>query len=302
MKSLKFTLILVLCISCTKQSKPKEVNTKSKEVIEENIISQTLKDDSILYINSINYFPKTNEFYVPLSFSKPFDNKIHDILREKTDSVIYDNGETSRERLPLNIAKEALDFRQLEEVKVYSAHHQFITNAKFKRAEYFDDLNGGFIAVFTPKDKVSENIESFYCIGMAKVHLKKIKAQTIEDEELSEKIKKELNIVPQYISRVEHIRIQPYNSILSIYAYVGLDGQAISYLTEYKNDKIAVLHMLKDEVVFNGFMPTAIEKNGKPVLLIHMILPDSDAVDEYVVATFNNSEYILEKNNLISLK
>jgi hypothetical protein len=202
----------------------------------------------------------------------------------------------------LNIAKEALDLRKLEEVKVYNANHQFISNAKFKRVEYFDELNGGFIAVFTPQEKVSENEESFYCIGKEKAPLKEIKNQTVENEELSERIKKELKIVPEYVSRIEHIRIQPYNSIFSIYAYVESNGQAVSYLTEYKNNKITVLHKLKDEVAFNGFMPTAIEKNGKPILLIHLILPDSDAVDEYVVATFDNSEYKLEKNNLISLK
>ena len=56
------------------------------------------------------------------------------------------------------------------------------------------------------------------------------------------------------------------------------------------------------EFAFDSFLPIPIERNGKPVLLINIILPNSDAVDEYLVSTFNKTEYVLEKDNRIASK
>lgn len=302
MKIVTSILFLALLSSCSQHSNREQEKPDRNDEHGEIAELQSYSNDSVLYVNRVGYFSETNEFYVPLNFTKPFGNDIYDFLEDKTDSLIFDNGEKSRRRLPMEVAKDVLDLRQLGEIRIFDTNHQYITNAKLKRAEYLVDLNGYFIAVFSPDKKGFRTEEGFYCLGTAKVDLKSIKVIELEDEQLTATIRKEVEANPEYISRVEHLKILPYNTIYSIYAFVGKDGGATSYLTEFKNNKLTVLHRLEDEVAFDRFLPIPLERNGKPVLLIDIILPDSDAVDDCLVSTFDGLGYVLEKDNRIITK
>lgn len=181
-------VFLVLLFSCSTSPGSERMADSTVNASEPTL--QSSANDSTLYVNMVGYFMDTDEFYVSLVPNKPMTEEYFNFLSDKADSVVFQDEGSGRFRLPMAIAKEAFDLRDLGEIKIYNAQHQFLTNAKLKRAEYVVDMNGHFVAVFKPEKVVPRDGDSFYCLGMAKVGLKSIKTQTIESDELTERIKK----------------------------------------------------------------------------------------------------------------
>lgn len=96
--------------------------------------------------------------------------------------------------------------------------------------------------------------------------------------------------------------MKPYNSTYSLFAFSQENGETVSYLTELKDGNLRVLYKLREEYAFYGILPVPVEIKGKPVLLLHIILLESDAVDDYVVATYDGAEYRLLENYRIKLE
>ncbi len=289
-----------MLVSCSKNaSSERETNTP---VNVPETLAQDAESDRTLYINKMGYFAETDEFYVSLLFKEPITIDYFDSLTNKADSAVFEDDFFSRSRLPMPVAKEAFDLRSLDEVKIYNDHHRFLTIARLVRVEYVVDVNGYFVAVFKPKERVSDDEDGFYCIGREDVDLSSIETQRIKSEELTERIKKELAIRPHYIWSVEHVHVQPDNTTYSIFAFAEDSGETVSYLTEFGDDGLKVLYKLQDEIAFYGILPVPVKIREKPVLLLHIVLPESDAVDEHVLATYDGNEYRLVENHRVELR
>lgn len=300
MKNVFFIISLAILASCSKSNSP-EKETNSPASVTETVLPDS-ENDRTLYINKAGYFTETDEFYVSLLFKKPISQEYFDSLTNKADSTVFEDDGTGRFRLPMQVAREAFDLMNLDEVKIYNDRHRFLTSAKLVRVEYVVDVNGYFVAVFKPKEAVPEDEGGFYCIGTAEVTLDDIETQTIKSKELTERIKKELAINPFYMWSVEHVHVQPDNTTYSIFAFAEESNESVSYLTEFSNDSLKVLYKLQDEIAFYGILPVAAKINGKPVLLLHIVLPESDAVDDYVLAIYDGKEYRLVENHRIELR
>ncbi|WP_266204552.1 hypothetical protein [Pontibacter kalidii] len=295
-KSLLLVLLKVILLSCTVEPLEERVEQASEASV------HTPAQSSVLYLNKVGYFPETGEFYVSLHSIKPLTEEDYNFLSKKADSVVFDDNEKGRFRLPKATAREYFNFSSLDTIKVYDSEHNFITKATLARAEHFLHINGYFIAVFKPADVVPDRQADFYCLGTASVELEDLTMQSVASEELTERIIKELDLKPEYVWHSEHVLVEPYNATYSVYAFSEGSGKTISYITELKDNELRVLYKLQEEYTLNSIQPVPVERNGKPVLLLHLTLPESDAVDDYVVGVYDGKEYQLLPDNRIKLK
>lgn len=77
--------------------------------------------DSSVYVGVVDAFDSTGEFYISI-FSLPHreSENYFEVLPGKTDSVIYEDIESQRNRIPMNIAREYFNLSGLERISVYN--------------------------------------------------------------------------------------------------------------------------------------------------------------------------------------
>jgi hypothetical protein len=245
-------------------------------------------DDSLIYIGPISVFKETQEFYTPVYFHDGVDTEnIHDYLRNKTDSAVYEGEEEKRSRLPFDIAKRFFRLGGLERISVYDKKSKLLTDARLVRIEHYETLiEGGYIAVFKPSLSSGFSGDAGYCVTATDQQQGiKIDFEVIEDEELTKTLLEKLNIEKSNVWLVDHTRILPYNSI---YTSIGLNGSSL--LVESRDNQFTVLKEIKDNYSFLGILPTHFDVNGKPVLLARMGEPETDNMWTSL-AVFSNGQY-----------
>jgi len=254
-----------------------------------------------LYINGIEYFPQTNEFYVFV----PFKNSRTDFesLSSKADSVVFKDEETLRSRLPMRIAMENFDLSLMDTLTVFDYSHKLVTGIKFERVEYFSpNIESGFIAVFKPDESNYKTDQEFYCLGPLSVKLNPVKTKFLVDDALTQQIKNDLRIEVQYQWEVKHVKLLETNTILSVFSCDEKNGsRSASYLTEIKDGKLRLLNKYNEEYAFWDILPLPISINNMPVLLITMAIPETDAGLCYVPFVYEDSGYKLSETNRIKL-
>lgn len=286
----------VLLSSCTRQAATLSEKTGSKTAVQpkENFI------DKEIYINSIAYFPETQEFYVPLRVKNASDFN-WDVIAKSTDSVTYRVDENTRSRLPMSIAEKYFDMELLDTLGVFSHLHKLITGIKLTHVEYYEpSIESYFIAVYKSTEKFNSLPESFYCMSPTNESKRHISYLYTTDTLLTEEIKRTLNIQPVYQWETKHLQITEPESLYSVLSFQEKSGN-VSYLTETKGNKISLLFKQTDEYSFQDILPIPIYRNDKPILLITMAVPDTDRSLEYIPFIFNGSKYIPFYNNRINL-
>lgn len=69
------------------------------------------------------------------------------------DSVIYNDDENMRIRIPLSIASNEFDFRGIQELTLFDKSHNELTEAHFVRVELLEgNIFSEFIAVYKTKN------------------------------------------------------------------------------------------------------------------------------------------------------
>jgi hypothetical protein len=304
MKSLYQIVLLTLLLSCSSKT---ESNETQDVVHKQDVVHQSEHEESSLdsspYLNKIDYFPETGDFYIFLDSKRQLSSEEFDALSNKREALIYEEDELARYEFPMQLAKEEFDLSSLpQELQLYDEQHQFVARAKLVRTEYLISFYNGFIATYKPEAPIEGKGKSFYCLSPDKVTLEDMSSHPIQDEGLSDRIKTELNIKPEYIWNQQHVSVQPYDLVLSFIAFHQANGKTISYLTEFRDNTIKVLKRLDEEYMIAEVLPIPIEINGMPVLLVNIVLPESGALDEYMVGIYNGSEYELSDNKRIELK
>lgn len=298
------TLILLVAAMLTSCSRNTETGEKNEPATVSAPTPEQVRSEekASIYLDKIRLFSQTNEFYFYLDTKERLTADEFMALGRKGDSLIYEEDEVARYRFPMELARKHLDMTHVpHEIRIYSEQHQFVSTARLARVEYLIELNEGFVAVYTPDTGLEQNEKGYYCIGPGDVEFTPVTYQELKDEKLSARIMAELGLKPDYVWAQQHVKVQPGDFMFSVIALDEAEKGTLSYLTELRNDKLKVLRHSDDNFVMWDVLPMPIMKNGRPVLLIQIVLPESDALDENRVGVYDGSAYELEEKNLLVL-
>jgi hypothetical protein len=254
-----------------------------------------------IYVNKIEYFPETGEFYVSVLPKEQLDVKKYYQLSLKADSLIYRDGETLRKGFPIALATEYFDLSLLDYLNIYDYSHSFITRVKFSRVEYYQSsITSSYIAVFKPEKTFAGNNREFYCVSINARISRKSKTDTITDNPLTERIKKEMGIQTKHVWAIRHVNVPASGSIISILSCDEKNKRLTSsYLTEMKNNKLTLMNFYNEEFAFLDILPLPLEINFKPVFLITLGIPGTDEGEIYAPLVYDKNVYWLIKGNKV---
>jgi len=302
MKTLYALILAIAFTSCTSNSikadseMPQSLEATTRE--KTRSAEETKEQKPNIYVDAVGYFPETKEFYVTLPFKEGVDYKKFEEIGMLADSTVFQDEETSRERLPRQVALKYLDLTLLDTINIYDSSHNFICGASFERVEYYQPtIESSFIAVFKPSVSTTKSEKGYYCLTPTNQSLKKPSFIEKKSTTLTNRIKSELSIDPNYEWTSKHITLKKSGITLSIYsADAKNENRTLSYLTELRNGKLNVLNKFNGEYAFWNLLPLPISHNNHPVLLITMAVPETDASLIYVPFIWKNSGYKMVKN------
>jgi hypothetical protein len=255
-----------------------------------------LTPDSSLYIGEISTFPETGELYTPLYYHEGVDTgNLYESLPEQTDSVIYDDGEIKRSRLPITLARSYLNLTGLDTVSVFEKG-RLACKAGLVRVEYFDDMiETQFIAVFKPLDSSSLPEQPDYCISLGRNPFESvdISYDYFEDEQLTKNLLATFGPGTQRVWHVSHTRVLPYKSI---YSAISFESRLL--LIETHNGQSRILQDLNNDLSVLAIIPIHLQSNGKPILLLRMVVNETDIM--YTgLAIYSGKEYVIMDRNRV---
>lgn len=300
MKIIRSIFLLLIISSCTQPDKPVEDKTGEPVPVQPSAgaeddtahITGSQNDlpyhpDSTFYIGFVNYFPETKEFYTSLYY-RADEVDDGDALDQLLDSTVYEDGETTRKRLPLATASKWFVTEDIHKLYVYNDLHELVTAASLVRIEKLDGpLESEFIAVYKPETVVAEDEASYYGIT-SKDHgyqVMPVSIRAVEGAELDQAIIQHLKGGSQEL-RMSHYKILPGNVV-----YSAVSSERDSYITELKASNLKVLAERHDDTFFSGILPLPIQLNERPLLLVDEAVQESDVAWSYL-AVFQDSTYV----------
>lgn len=252
--------------------------------------------DSKSYIDFVNqfYFQNTDEIYINIYFKQDsIDDKEYLNLVNTKDSIISEDDENRRNRIPAEVAQKIFDYSGLDTIYLFDDKHTFLTKAYYVRTEYLEqNISPDFIAVFRPEDpKLAK--QSLYCISNPMQKMIISDFVVAEDSNLTKKILREMNFNYKYDLRGQHYFSKETGNYLS---FINFDST--SAIIEIVNNQYQCLYLGNSEIITDiVFIP--IIKNKHHVLLIKSVLPDSDLMWSSLLE-FNGQNYVYLKRQRIS--
>lgn len=302
-----FSLLLILIGCSPPASNDEGVSASSNPVLDSlpgdvvspgidpiSVDEKRLKPDTSLYIGEIWTFPETGELYTPLYYHEGIDvDKVYQWLPKQTDSTIYEDVEVRRRRLPVTIAKKYLNLSGLDTISVFEKG-KFACTARLVRVEYFDDIiESQSIAVFKPIGSLPE--EPDYCISSGRNPFESvaISYETFEDEQLTKQLLATYGRDASQLWHASHTRILPYDAV---YSAISFDSRLL--LVETQNGQSRVLLDEGQNTSIFELIPTHLQSNGKPILLLKMVVNETDIMWT-ALAIYSGKEYITVDGNRI---
>ena len=90
-------------------------------------------DSEKVFIDRVHYLQSTNEAYVWVNFKEGYDWRALDSLKSYADSLIYQDGETTRTRYPFQKAEKYFDLKFLDGISIFNYSHVFQGKSKLKQ-------------------------------------------------------------------------------------------------------------------------------------------------------------------------
>jgi hypothetical protein len=303
-----FALAIIFYVSC--QPKATEVGVENDSVTREQAPIAAIEEKKILprpvdsvyvtretspYIGDIDAFEETREYYTMVYYrSSDSTADDYDYLAARADSVIFEDDEMRRKRIPADIAERYFEIAGMERISVYN-NGRHISDADLVRVELLEGvIERHFIAVFRPVDPSSFNPEVSYCISTAGLTAKKtdLTSVAIDDSVFTKELVQTLGLEPDTWNSV-HVKTKPYNA-----TYSGITCQSKAYLIETYGGKSTILKEINEDYYIGAIVPVHLEINGKPVLLLHMGVNETDMVWTSL-AVFSGTTYeFLQGNRL----
>jgi len=82
--------------------------------------SKTAVSDSSLYVGEVDTFNETNELYTPVYYHDHLEVEgLYETLSKQTDSLVYEDIERRRSRIPVIIARNHFNLSGLDTLSVY---------------------------------------------------------------------------------------------------------------------------------------------------------------------------------------
>lgn len=324
---MRFTVVLLfglLLFRCSEPLKEKSessliesMNSDSLEVYSESNFEEDLdtltyreQDDQIntdegiitpvstnVYVNVVRYFKETNEYYVPLYFNEGYSYDDLPSIRLKLDSVISRDSESERKRLPLEEGREYFDLHLLDQLRIYDYRHSLISTSLLKRVEYLDGpIESEFIAVFDA-EYVQEEYQ-FYGIGGEMPVDPGFRSRKIRtNPAVIEKARQEYELKLGRAFTSSSVELTSMGSELISFCDLNYAGNEVTHLLEVKGDSIRRLMQMTEEYVIWELIATSLINNDKPVLLLQLVIPDTDAM-WHVPAIYDGEQYQITLNKL----
>lgn len=242
--------------------------------------------DSSGYIGELYAFPGTGEYYTSLTFLQQVEDGEFKALVNMTDSLIFEDIESRRRRLPRNVANRYFNLVGLDTIAVYTAAG-YAGDARLVRVEQFDDLiEGSFIGVFSPIDSSSFDTSVVYCTSkdLAPETQSFTNWKSVSDSGFTKTLLKHINRNASDVWRSIHVR-----SGNITYSVITFANEC--FLIESDVEGPSIRKHITEDYNIGDIIPTHIRVNNRPTLLLRMGVNETD-INWITLAVFDDAEYV----------
>ena len=257
------------------------------------------RDDSTVFVGAVEFFDETREYYTPVFFCNPnIDDDVYYFLESKLDSVIYQDDEERRKRLPMAVARHFFRLDGLTTLSLYDRHSRFLSEAELVRVELYDaPIERSYIAVYrTESGGFVEDVA--FGIGDTDILLpsRDLRYTAVENDSLTNLVASQLAISQENIVFARHVQVHGDNAV---YSTVACREEA--FLTLLENDRVNVLNHARDDFYILDIMPLHLTRNGKPVLLSTLGVYDTDMIWK-ALTVFDNGQYHFMEGSRLKIR
>ena len=280
MRTLSIFTVTLFIFSCTNRENSKRSSNDSLHTTQIDTLETIIGalNESIHYIGFIEkfYFSNENEVYVELYFIKDeINSDEYDKIVKLTDSLVYEDDESSRHRFPASLSSKYFDLRGLSKLKIYDKKNKFVCNADFLRVEYLNqNISSVFIAVYKTEKKIKA--DSYYGISNFSGTFETAKYSITRDTVLTQNLVTKLNEQRPYF-RLEnnrtHLHFSNNDTVISV---INSENFAYIVLTTKKDFKVLYKSPEFENVSDLTIIP--ITKNKFPYILTRNVKPESDVM------------------------
>lgn len=257
------------------------------------------RDDSTVFIGAVESFDETREYYTPVFFCDPdIDDDVYYFLESNLDSVIYQDDEERRKRLPMALARHFFRLDGLSTLSLYDRHSRFISHAELIRVELYDaPIERSYIAVYRPASGAFVEDIAFG-VGETDILMasRDLRYTAIENDSLTKVVASQLAINHENIVFARHIQVHSDNAV---YSTVACREEA--FLTLLENSRVNVLNHVRDDFYILDIMPLHLTWNGKPVLLSTLGVYDTDMIWK-ALTVFENGQYHFMEGSRLKIR
>jgi hypothetical protein len=251
--------------------------------------------DSSTYIGLVSDFEGTGELYTDLYFQKTFEFGLYDELRKKSDSLVYQDEEIKRWRVPMPLVFQYFDMRGLQKIGLFDSTNTYVGSATFRRAELFEDfIEGRFIAVFKADGKITGT--PVYGISHGDLKLEDSRYTPIKNDTLNAQVLAFLDINRERLWKVEHFSVNPPGKVHSL-----VSADTTSYLVEKTSGDLRYLYKSRYSEMIDDLVFVPVNINGRPAFLTRSSMPETDMTWSSLLV-FNKTQYEVTDNGRVNLK
>ena len=257
------------------------------------------RDDSTVFVGAVEAFDETREYYIPLFFCDPdIDDDVYYFLESKLDSVIYQDDEERRKRLPMALARHFFRLDGLSKLSLYDRHSRFISGAELVRVELYDaPIERSYIAVYRP---VSGTFVEDIAFGVGETDIlmasRDLRYTAMENDSLTRLVASQLGINHEHIVFARHVQVHSDNVV---YSTVACREEA--FLTLLENNRVNVLNHVRDDFYILDIMPLQFTWNGKPVMVSTLGVYDTDMIWK-ALTVFEKGQYHFMEGSRLRLR
>lgn len=244
------------------------------------------------------YFLDNNEVYVELYFKKDstsytYFNKVADLA----DSVIYEDDENRRTRIPIETARRHFVLEGLQSIYIFNENHELLGQTELKRVEYLNqNISPCFIAVYDLKKPLGKT--KAYCIGNAIPDFDAIQYVQFQDDGLTEQLAEQFSIDQKYTPK--ELKGLHYREAKSGQQFSIVNYYPACLIVKKENDDYRICYKGVDENIASALMLPIIV-NNMPLILTKSYMPDSDFLWNGLLL-FDEDKYHSSDMNLVNLQ
>lgn len=266
------------------------------------MINLSLLGQRRVYLNQ-PYTMIDNQLFLPISSIN--DDKSFMELVDLADSILYyDEYDALRKLFPRDLASKYFDLPYSQDILIHDRLNNQLAQASFKQIEYYEDLlEGQFIANYTLKNKLSIDLDSVYTINEGSVldFDKDLQVEGLDSFALPEtKTLKETYYLwfedfIRYTSLTDTANLTMISYEKTIRGDENRSFESAGY-NKISSQVDQILLYPGDFILIQTFV-IPLMKNGKPILLFRVGVPESSFID-CLVLSWDGDKYIFEDKSL----